>query len=230
MTTHWTIYESPLGPLALAGPPGRLSGIEFPGHGPALPEAERRPAAFAAAIHQLDEYFAGHRRDFELELDLRGTPFQRAVWDELLEIPYGATVSYTELAGRVGRPDGVRAVGAAVGRTPVPIVVPCHRVVASNGALTGYRGGLERKAALQALERRSAAGPLLRLPEGDLGAGGGREDAAPARRALPGLEHHLRPERAGAVGGLVDVGHLDVGQPEGTLRLPLDDPALDPVA
>ncbi|MEA2324934.1 MAG: methylated-DNA-[protein]-cysteine S-methyltransferase [Solirubrobacteraceae bacterium] len=156
--SHWTIYESPLGPLTLRGGPGGLTALDFPGHGAPLDEARRAPAAFAEASHQLDAYFAGRRQRFELALDLGGTPFQRAVWERLLAIPYAGTVSYSALARAMGRPDRVRAVAAAVGRTPVPIIVPCHRAVAIDGALTGYRGGLQRKQALLDLERHGAAG------------------------------------------------------------------------
>jgi methylated-DNA-[protein]-cysteine S-methyltransferase len=154
----WDVFESPLGPLTLLGGPAELRAIAFPGRGPRRDEAERRPDAFAAVRAQLAEYFAGERTAFELALDVGGTPFQRGVWRELARIPYGTTVSYTELARSVGRPDRVRAVGAAVGRTPVPIVIPCHRVVGSDGALTGYGGGLQRKAALLELEARTATG------------------------------------------------------------------------
>jgi methylated-DNA-[protein]-cysteine S-methyltransferase len=153
----WDTYDSPIGPLTLVAGETGLAALHFPGQAPALREQDRRPDALAAAAAQLDEYFAGERQAFELDLDLSGTPFQEAVWGELRELSYGTTVSYKELAERVGRPDLVRAVGAAVGRTPVPIVVPCHRVVGSDGALTGYRGGLERKRALLDLEQRQAS-------------------------------------------------------------------------
>jgi methylated-DNA-[protein]-cysteine S-methyltransferase len=156
-TNRWTIYESPLGPLTLVGGPAGLRALDFPGHAGRLDEDDRDPAPFAVAVRQLDEYFAGRREGFGLKLDLGGTPFQRSVWDELQHIPCGATTSYGALARAVGRPDAVRAVGAAVGRTPVPIIVPCHRALASNGALTGYRGGLQRKQALLDLERQGAA-------------------------------------------------------------------------
>jgi methylated-DNA-[protein]-cysteine S-methyltransferase len=172
-------YDSPLGPLTLLGRSGRLSALLF--RAPAVDE----PGAFKAARRQLGEYFAGVRQGFELDLDLAGSPFQLAVWDRLVRIPYGTTVSYTELAERVGRPGSVRAVGGAVARTPVPIVVPCHRVIGADGSLTGYGGGLERKAALQDLERRGSA---LGLPQGDLSAGRGPEHAAPAGRALARLQ------------------------------------------
>ncbi len=152
MTALWTTHDTPLGPLTLVGGPERLSGLRFPGADP-LDDAGRRPGAFAAARRQLDEFFAGDRRHFDLDVDLgAGTDFQRRVWGRLLEIPYGATMSYTELATAIGRPDRTRAVGAAVGRTPVPIIVPCHRVVGASGSLTGYGGGLPRKRALLDLE------------------------------------------------------------------------------
>ncbi len=102
---------------------------------------------------ELDEYFAGRRRAFDLVLAPAGTPFQLAVWEELRRIPFGGTTTYGELARRVGRPTAARAVGAAVGRNPISIIVPCHRVVGSDGALTGFAGGLDRKRALLALER-----------------------------------------------------------------------------
>ena len=155
---RWDVHETPLGALTLYAGAYGLTGIAFPGRGRPLDEAARDRDALAAAGRQLDEYFAAARTAFDLPLDLRGTPFQRRVWAALLEIPYGTTVTYTELAQAVGRPDIVRAVAAAVGRTPVPIVVPCHRVVGAGGALTGYGGGLQRKRALLDLERRRALG------------------------------------------------------------------------
>ena len=159
MTPLWTTYESPLlGPLTLVGHKDRLSGLLFFERTPSR-EAGRDPDAFSEATRQLSEYFKGQRRRFELELDLGGTPFQRAVWEQLAGLPYGDTVSYTELAGLVGRPHSVRAVAGAVARTPVPVVIPCHRVVGVNGALTGYLGGLGRKVALLSLERRVAGTP-----------------------------------------------------------------------
>ena len=151
---RWTTYESPLGPLTLRGGPRGLTALDLPGGGAPRDEACRAPDLFADAVAQLEAYFAGERRRLHLELDLGGTPFQRAVWQRLLEIAYGETMSYGALARALGRPGSVRAVAAAVGRTPVPIVVPCHRVVAGDGALTGYRGGLQRKQALLDLELR----------------------------------------------------------------------------
>jgi methylated-DNA-[protein]-cysteine S-methyltransferase len=160
MTPLWTIYESPLlGPLTLVGDKGCLSGLLFSERTPSPNEAGRDPHAFSDATRQLSEYFMGRRRRFELDLDFGETPFQRAVWEQLAGLRYRDTVSYTELAGLVGRPHSVRAVAGAVARTPIPVVIPCHRVVGVNSALTGYLGGLKRKAELLALERRVAGTP-----------------------------------------------------------------------
>jgi methylated-DNA-[protein]-cysteine S-methyltransferase len=104
------------------------------------------------AASELHEYFAGHRREFNLALAPTGTPFQRQVWDELAKIPYGATISYGELARRIGKPTASRAVGAANGRNPLPIVIPCHRVIGAGGALVGYGGGMRNKEFLLRLE------------------------------------------------------------------------------
>ena len=150
--TTWTVYASPIGELTLRGEGGELTAIHFPGRVGPLGEATRDAPAFAAASRQLDEYFAGERRSFELSVRLDGTEFERAVWRELLRIPYGATTTYGAIAEAIGRPGEAREVGTAVGRTPVPIVVPCHRVVGADGALTGYGGGLDRKRALLDLE------------------------------------------------------------------------------
>ncbi|MDR0275781.1 MAG: methylated-DNA--[protein]-cysteine S-methyltransferase [Burkholderiaceae bacterium] len=154
-----TICPTPLGDLLLAATLAGLAGAWFT-HGqrdtPALPE--RGPAmpghpVLAEAARQMREYFAGGRTRFDLPLDLSaGTPFQQDVWRALLEIGRGARMSYSELAARIGRPAAVRAVGAAVGANPLIIIVPCHRVLGSQGALTGFGGGLERKAALLRLE------------------------------------------------------------------------------
>jgi methylated-DNA-[protein]-cysteine S-methyltransferase len=161
----WTIYESPLRPLTVIAGPAGVRNVCFPGRSPRLKEDAHRP--LPELVDQLDAYFAGERRIFEIELDLRGSPLQRLVWERLLEIPYGATTTYGELAGRIDEsvyPDGlepykrVRLVGTAIGRTPTPILVPCHRVIGADGSLTGYGGGLERKQALLELERGGAAG------------------------------------------------------------------------
>lgn len=149
-------FDSPLGPMTLAATDHGLAGVWFDGqkHMPdtrAWPVQEEH-AVLRQACQQLAQYFAGQRHRFDVPLDMRrGTLFQQAVWRGLLDIPSGATLSYGALSQRIGRAAAVRAVGAAVGRNPWSILVPCHRVVGANGALTGYAGGLERKAAL--LER-----------------------------------------------------------------------------
>jgi len=151
-------YQSPLGSMIVAASARGLAGVWFEGqrHMPdssAWREDADHPM-LRQACRQLDEYFAGQRSVFDLPLDLQGgTPFQQSVWQALLSIPRGSTTSYGQLSKSIGAPSAVRAVGAAVGRNPVSIVVPCHRVVGSNGALTGYAGGLERKTALLQLER-----------------------------------------------------------------------------
>ena len=117
------------------------------------------------AVSQLDEYFRGERRQFDLALDLEGTAFQRLVWDALARIPFGETRSYGVIAGEVGRPAAARAVGAATGRNPAPVIVPCHRVVGASGSLTGFAGGLDTKRALLAHEAAIAGvGSEGRLP------------------------------------------------------------------
>lgn len=150
-------YESALGPMLLAATDLGVAGVWFVGqrHGPDSTGWTVRPEhpVLGQARAQLDDYFAGRRDGFALPLDLRlGTAFQQSVWQALLRIPRGETTSYGELSRRVGRPQAARAVGAAVGRNPVSIVVPCHRVVGTGGALTGYAGGLDRKTALLKLE------------------------------------------------------------------------------
>ncbi|MFD0667108.1 methylated-DNA--[protein]-cysteine S-methyltransferase [Ramlibacter sp. MAHUQ-53] len=155
---HTASYDSPLGPVLLAATPRGLAGLWFEGQ-KHWPDAARQWSphpglpVFDAARRQLDDYFAGRRQAFDLPLDLAGgTPFQARVWQALQAIPSGATVRYGDLAARLGVPAAARAVGAAVGRNPVSIVVPCHRVLGVGGALTGYAGGLERKTALLRLE------------------------------------------------------------------------------
>jgi methylated-DNA-[protein]-cysteine S-methyltransferase len=152
-----TRYESPMGTMLLAASERGLAGVWFVGqrHGPDTRgwyEDAEHPV-LRQAVAQLVEYFAGRRTAFDLPLDLQGgTPFQQSVWDALLRIPRGGTTSYAELARRLGKPQAARAIGAAVGRNPVSIVVPCHRVLGTDGTLTGYAGGLERKTALLQLE------------------------------------------------------------------------------
>jgi methylated-DNA-[protein]-cysteine S-methyltransferase len=153
-----TRYAGPLGPMIVAATARGLAGVWFDGQRylpdvSKWPQAPARHPVLALALQQLDEYFAGGRTQFDLPLDLHGgTLFQQSVWHALLKIPSGATDSYGALSQRIGKPAAVRAVGAAVGRNPLSIVVPCHRVVGANGALTGYAGGLERKSALLQLE------------------------------------------------------------------------------
>ena len=147
---------SPVGPLTLTARDGRLTRLHMDGqrHAPAgSPDGERDDAGLAPVVEQLEAYFAGSRQAFDVPLDLAGTEFQRSVWAGLLEIPYGETMSYGELARRVGRPGASRAVGLANGRNPVAIIVPCHRVIGANGTMTGYGGGLDRKVWLLDHER-----------------------------------------------------------------------------
>jgi methylated-DNA-[protein]-cysteine S-methyltransferase len=143
-----TTIDSPIGELTITVEDGVLTGVHMheQRHFPLLPAtAERDDAALAPIVAQLQAYFAGELTDFDLPLELRGTPFQRRVWSALQQIPYAQTISYGELARRVGNPKASRAVGLANGRNPVAIVVPCHRVIGADGSLTGYGGGLERK-------------------------------------------------------------------------------------
>ena len=157
---HYTYMESPVGRLLLAGDDAGLRLIGFPeGKGKRQPEPEWRSDAqgLRKVIGQLKAYFAGELRDFDLPLKMEGTPFQLAVWRGLQDIPYGVTISYGELARRVGTPKGSRAVGMANGANSIPIVVPCHRVIGSNGKLTGFGGGLKTKEILLALERNKTA-------------------------------------------------------------------------
>jgi methylated-DNA-[protein]-cysteine S-methyltransferase len=151
-----TTMESPVGTLTLTAVDGRLTGLHMDGqrHAPASsPEWERDDDGLVDVVEQLDGYFAGSRSTFDVPLALEGTEFQRRVWSGLLEIPYGETMSYGELAARVGSPGASRAVGLANGRNPVAIIVPCHRVIGANGTLTGYGGGLDRKVWLLDHER-----------------------------------------------------------------------------
>jgi methylated-DNA-[protein]-cysteine S-methyltransferase len=150
--------KSPIGVLTIEGNEKAVTGIELPsertpcGHTHDNRDATDPPAPLADAVTQLEEYFAGERTEFDLLLELSGTPFQRQVWLALTNIPYGSTVSYAKLAAMVGRPRAFRAVGQANGSNPVPIVLPCHRVVASGGGIGGYGGGIEMKRRLLALE------------------------------------------------------------------------------
>ncbi len=162
MTTWTTTTDTPVGPLHLvADDDGALTHLlfdderRFPSLAPTV-RPDRAP--FAEVIAQLEEYFAGERRAFDLPLAPHGTAFQRSVWAALRTIPYGETRSYAAQASAIGRPSATRAVGAANGRNPIALIVPCHRVIGADGSLTGYGGGIERKRWLLAHERERVAG------------------------------------------------------------------------
>jgi methylated-DNA-[protein]-cysteine S-methyltransferase len=157
MALSYTYLESPVEKLLLAGDPNGLQQVLFSTDlRPANPDPEWQEDASALneVARQLKAYFAGELEHFELSLSPQGTPFQQKVWSELQKIPYGETISYGELARRIGNPNASRAVGLANGSNPIPIVIPCHRVIGSNGKLTGYGGGLPIKEKLLALEKR----------------------------------------------------------------------------
>jgi len=163
-STHFTQMNSPIGTISLCGTEHGLAGIfmENHCHGPSQAQRHgwhRDDDFFAEARAQLEEYFAGRRTVFSVGIDrdaVGGTAFQRRVWKALEEIPFGVTISYGELARRINQPSAVRAVGLANGRNPLSIIVPCHRVIGSNGKLTGYGGGMERKQWLLDLESCAA--------------------------------------------------------------------------
>jgi methylated-DNA-[protein]-cysteine S-methyltransferase len=153
-------HPSPVGSLLLAATAEGICGIYFEEHKhfkgkDGWQRASTQSAAWnhlQATALQLDEYFAGQRTVFDVTLDMTGTAFQRSVWDELTAIPFGASVSYAQHAQRLGNPKALRAVGSAIGKNPVSIIVPCHRVIGTSGAVTGYAGGVQRKRFLLALE------------------------------------------------------------------------------
>lgn len=155
-TTHlFTTLESPIGQLLLVGDGQALQRLHMQDGRKRLkidPRWEHAEEAFAEPCRQLREYFDGGRREFELALGLRGNEFELRVWDALLGIPYGDTASYSQIAEAIGQPGAARAVGVANARNPIAVIVPCHRVIGANGALTGYGGGLERKRLLLDLE------------------------------------------------------------------------------
>jgi len=156
---YYCYLPTPIGDLLLAGDEEALCLVGFPEgamrHEPE-PDWVLNEQPFADARQQLTEYFAGERKEFDLPLGLTGTEFQLLVLEELKRIPYGETTSYGDIAARIGRPKAVRAVGAANGRNPIPIIVPCHRVIGSGGALTGFGGGLNTKKALLRLEAENS--------------------------------------------------------------------------
>ena len=160
---HYCYLDTPIGELLLAGEGGVLSMIGFPkGTMRRDPEPDwiYNEEPLGEARTQLLEYFSGHRKDFDLPVKLSGTEFQVSVLEALLEIPYGKTTSYGAIAKQIGRPKAMRAVGAANGRNPIPIIVPCHRVIGSSGDLTGFGGGLDTKEALLRLEAENSGGLL----------------------------------------------------------------------
>lgn len=160
MSVQHTIIDSPVGPLTLVGAGAALIGLYFEGHRRTPRLAERGmwvDTGFDAPIQQLSEYFNGTRREFDLELAPRGSAFEKKVWARLMNIPYGETRTYGQLAAELGDPGAAQAVGNANGWNPISIIVPCHRVVGTSGNLTGYAGGLSRKRFLLSLEEPSAA-------------------------------------------------------------------------
>ena len=166
---YFDYYDSPLGQILLVASDVALTGLHFVGekYYPVLDDAwQRRPQAklIMRARKQLAEYFAGKRQHFDLAVEPAGTTFQRGVWRALQKIPYGVTTNYGAVAQRIGKPSASRAVGAANGRNPISIVIPCHRVIGAGGDLTGYAGGMERKAALLRLEA-GGVGELRLTPD-----------------------------------------------------------------
>jgi methylated-DNA-[protein]-cysteine S-methyltransferase len=154
---YYDYYQSPRGRMLLVADDKALTGVYFTGqkYQPRIEEGWTRDAQHVPlrrAKRELSEYFNGTRTSFTVEIAPRGTPFQRAVWKAIAGVGFGQTIAYAELARRVGRPGSARAAGAATGRNPIGIIVPCHRIVGSNGALTGYAGGLAKKRALLAME------------------------------------------------------------------------------
>jgi methylated-DNA-[protein]-cysteine S-methyltransferase len=154
---YYTTFDSPVGPLLLAGDAKALRRVSFENGKRSMPapaDWKQNRAAFAEVIRQLQAYFRGELKEFNVPLAMEGTEFQLRVWNELRAIPYGETISYAQLAGRVGNPKAVRAVGLANGSNPIPIIVPCHRVIGSDGSLTGFGGGLSTKKKLLDLENK----------------------------------------------------------------------------
>jgi methylated-DNA-[protein]-cysteine S-methyltransferase len=159
MTTY-DYYDSPHGRMLLVADEKAITGVSFVGqkYAPRVQgdwQRDARHAPIRQAKRELAEYFGGRRKRFSVRLAPKGTPFQRAVWKAIASVAFGKTIAYAELARRAGRPRSARAAGAATGRNPIGIIVPCHRIVGSNGSLTGYAGGLAKKRALLALEARA---------------------------------------------------------------------------
>jgi methylated-DNA-[protein]-cysteine S-methyltransferase len=178
---NWSTYESPVGRLTLIGGELGLRAVHFEGHGPALDPIARDDGALRDALRQMEEYFSGEREVFDVALDLSGTELQLRVWSGLRELPFGGVTTYGDLARELGVPDSekrtgagerwvsaAQKVGSAVGATPTPIVIPCHRVVGADGSLTGYRGGLQRKRALLDFEAARAGRAGIWAHQGQL--------------------------------------------------------------
>ena len=163
-TVRYRTMDSPVGPLTLAGVHGRVRHLRMVDqtYEPSRDGWEADDSAFDDAVAQLQAYFAGELTDFDLDLDLIGTDFQRRVWEALLTIPYGETRSYGVIAAQLGSPGASRAVGLANGHNPIGIIVPCHRVIGANGSLTGYGGGLSKKRQLLDMEK-SRTNPMATL-------------------------------------------------------------------
>jgi methylated-DNA-[protein]-cysteine S-methyltransferase len=157
---RYTFTETPIGAILIAGDGEAIIETYFAGAKP-KPDWIRDDDVLREAAGQLQAYFAGELRDFDLPLAPRGTEFQQSVWSALREIPYGETTTYSTIANRIGRPAAIRAVGAANGANPIPIVIPCHRVIGSNGSMTGFGGGIDVKRKLLALEARVAGQTLF---------------------------------------------------------------------
>ena len=150
---NYHLLDTPIGTLRLVSNGSHLTAIEFPGrHNVAADDSQYTDNVLSDCAEQLAEYFDGKRSHFDLPLDAGGTAFQQTVWSALIAIPYGELRSYSDIANAIGKPKAVRAVGAANGRNPIPIVVPCHRVIGSDGSLTGFAGGLPMKTKLLTLE------------------------------------------------------------------------------
>lgn len=150
-------FPSPLGAIVVSTDYGSLTGVYFMGqkYFETIPKdwiEDDKNTLLESARTQINEYLEGKRQDFDLPLEVEGTPFQKKVWNEVAKIPYGTTVTYSKIAKNIGQPTAIRAVGTAIGRNPVCLIVPCHRVVGAQGALSGYAGGIERKEELLALE------------------------------------------------------------------------------
>jgi O-6-methylguanine DNA methyltransferase len=161
---YYAHTKTPAGTLLLTSNDSTITGMHWVAFRRApkpTPDWQERPELFVKAIAELTEYFAGKRTTFDIPLSAKGTAFQQAVWKELQKIPYGETTTYSAIASAIGRPKAVRAVGTAVGSNPISIAIPCHRVIAANGTLGGYAGGLESKQTLFTVENIASAAPNI---------------------------------------------------------------------